>query len=315
MKQFSDTAQRWIGAVESRHGCYVRQDWLDDKRAFIAYETTQDDIVRLRDDVQKNDPRNWALLTNKKRRGGHWGTKTWTQVRKELVDNQGDPELADIIANKAISASAGATLKPRWTGDVCGFFPIVPAAVAGDPCAMRRPTMSLSPKGSVRFFLPMFCSQGVSSQTFASIFGEVMAAIYQVRKTRPVDLVAYVCGNASLKGDDDLSSAFFLTWKMQADASDPRTLAVFSSVEVGRFAMMPIVARDVPAWCGRWPWSEFPDSPESLQRIKQAMGLREGDCLIPPLFGDRDEKCKLRRLLVEHARSMGIEMNMEENRE
>lgn len=246
-----------------------------------------------------------AAGPSRDKRASDWMRKWAGDFRKEVATGRGDALIADRIARGTARVAATATMLPAWEMAPAGAYPIVPAAIGGDPFSMRSRTLTASEQAPIKVWLPLTCSASVSSEEFAELLAEVQAAMVSISQCRPVELVGYTSLDCYLHGR---TSAFVMTCPIPSAFEDYRALAVWCDASIGRNVAMAIVYAFDVGFAGKWGWRAGPQEPATIARMRECLGADEMDVFIPPVFGGSRETSNLRKLLSEAAARSGVEL-------
>lgn len=237
----------------------------------------------------------------------------WTKLKKDFRAGRGDAGIADQIAAKVRTVTAGATTTSGWEMAPAGAYPIVPAAIGGDPYSMRRRTAHASEQAPVRIFLPLTCSAGVSMTAYAELMSLVVAGCVAISETRPVEMIGYVgldCAKGPARQNmNTTEGAFFLTVPIATEFADYSALALWCDPTIGRTAGIGLARSIQCGFRGRWPWEESPTQASVIAQFREALECDTDDMLIPPAFGAEGELKALRDRLVAMAEQSGVTLN------
>ena len=181
------------------------------------------------------------------------------------------------------------SLAPRWNAAPSGSWCSVPAAVAGDPHAMRRRRVDPG-VGPIRI-----CAwNAVNAAAVDAHFGDGLLAIAglacAVAAVRPTRLLVFDgCGFASGYSGGDRPAAWWYGWEAPISGTlNPREVAR----SLSPYAFMALLdveeRRHAPqAYAARWPHNMIPSEatwPALEEQVRLAFGLSEEDVVIPPTF-------------------------------
>lgn len=130
------------------------------------------------------------------------GHCNFTQA-KELVKSGSEEYGARIQAllDKVDDIELPESFRYRWSADVAGAYPSVPAYVAGHPLNMRSRKLTLTDTAPIRIFIttiiPAWCEGPVMSRRFAAI----VALVMKLQLTRAVELHCVCSTSDGTSGD------------------------------------------------------------------------------------------------------------------
>jgi len=98
------------------------------------------------------------------------------------------------------------TRKYQWQDAPAGYFPNIPAYLAGHPCSMRRRTKVLCELGPINIYVCTTCSAATSADYMLNRGAAIVALVQKLQSLRPVNLFAV----AELQGatDDAFTGVF-----------------------------------------------------------------------------------------------------------
>lgn len=234
---------------------------------------------------------------------------SWKMMRNALLTGSGATDIAYRIEKQLAKLDVGITTAPRWHNDLAGYYPMVSAAVAGDPFSMRNRSQQASPNGALRVFLPANCSCTVENREFTDIVIEVVAALRALSAVRPVELIVF--GSIEATVDGAQSQAAFFRVPVGIQYGDARALATWCDIALGRAVFLSIVTKHKGGFNGGWPWYQSPTSREVLQRFRDALGCTEEDVLIPPLHKNvKQAQEEVRAALRKRMDECGVSINV-----
>jgi len=307
-----DLTTEMIEAVRSRYHL-SKIDSVDGpmRKAAVAHFDSLADMAHLRDMLPD---------THTSAKTDNW-SRSWVSCSGEMVTGSGDANVADVIESAVAKISAGVTAAPGWTMAPAGAYPIVPAAIGGDPFSMRMRTEDRGESNPIRIYIPMVCSAAVKRDTFATIMAMVSAAVLAISEHRAVELLGWFgtggkCETVRTCSKDNRTlgnaSARLATCKISTEWLDSRALSAWTEQSIGRSLWLPL--DDAATGKGEsfkpWPWGGSPHSSDNIRAMREHLGCTDDDLFIPPLFGDRDVASKLVPALEKAAKSAGLDIDL-----
>jgi hypothetical protein len=249
-----------------------------------------------------------------------WGTKDreWERIANRLIEGDGDPKIAALIEKRTAEMSAMMTMGESHEMAPCGGYPIVAAAVAGDPFSMKHRTTDMSASAPLKLWFPMSVSQGVTGDAYAEMISLAAALAITLSEIRPVELVSYSLIQCHLPGGAGNrmrgTDAHMITCPIPTESMDARSMASWCDVWVGRVLHMAISAQAFPGFSGGWGFRKYPDSATSapLKAARLAVDADDTDVFIPPGFS-RNNLEEFRKQAIALAEQSGCTLTLETN--
>jgi len=249
-------------------------------------------------------------LRETRNEGNSW-TINWDTYRTMLVNGTGNETGAAAIESRVVKLSAQATTQPTWSMAPSGAYPIVPAALGGDPFCMRSRTWTESTAAPIRIYLPLQCSAALSEESYREILADCLAACRALSEVRPVELIGYGALDANYRDKHAPHNrpicAFFLTVPIEHKFCDYNALANWTDRSMGRTVVMGICSGMQTGWDGGWPWNR--PTTETVPQMQIALGLSSDDLLIPVPYG-RDAVANVRARMQELLARSGVELDL-----
>jgi hypothetical protein len=223
---------------------------------------------------------------------GDWKTRgeAWTGGDSSLAAcrkaKSGD--LAGVARSDALlerfERFAFETERQRWTDDVCGGFPNVPAFLSGHPLAMRRRIADKDGAAPLAVIVDLTTSAGISAETIEKRGAAILALVRLLTMRRPVELWGGVMTAAGQR--DGLCGVFC---RLETAPLDLATAAyVMTSAGFPRAACYPI-ATVTTEWRGGWPYNDYQASRKHMPEICAAAFNHASETLcIPPVHMQDD---------------------------
>lgn len=262
--------------------------------------------LRLADDGRENrlPPRHTAvtyctvadLVRGRNRftdRQAHRDEKTswcrpWSALRKDMEVGRGEDDIAQRIAAATSSMEVTDTEVPQWCRDVAGDWPMIPAAIGGDPFSMMRRAKTRAEAGAVRVFLPLTCSTAVKASDFATVLISIVAALRALASQRPVELWVYStigCNLSKWGGRGGQADCHMFVSQIDIAYGDAHALALWCDLSVGRQAIQGTLLACDSGFVTAWGWQEYPTEKHYINRVRDALDLGPNDVALAPLYG------------------------------
>lgn len=198
-----------------------------------------------------------------------------------------DGDLSRVAASDALlerfERFAFETERLRWTDDVCGGFPNVPAYLAGHPLAMRRRIADRDGASPVAVIVDLTTSWSITPETIARRGAAILALVRLLSMRRPVELWAGVMTSAA-PHEENLCGVYA---KIETTPLDVATAAfVMTHPGFSRRLCYAIADREA-GYRSHWPYSDNKVSRGNMQAIcAQAFTHATETLCIPPAHAD-----------------------------
>ena len=249
--------------------------------------------------------RNWWDAVSKSRRGIEG--ESMPAFRDLVARGEGDEKLARTIQGSVATITAGSSTIPTWEMAPAGSYPIVPAAIGGDPFSMRVRSETSSDSAPIRIYLPLICSSMVSRAEFAEVITDCAAAALMLSEQRTVELIGYACLDATNWQGEPIG-AVFTTCPIAFSFGDYLQLALWCENSIGRTIVMGIVTAANTGFDGRWPWwtvSGDANGEYKTAQYRKHLGLTDEDVIIPPIYSTGDLE-QVRKTMAKTLKASGI---------
>lgn len=201
------------------------------------------------------------------------GNETWEQAKVNLL--KGKLEAAR-EADKLIDKLAGESVEldtPQWQQSVAGYFPCVPAYVAGFPDAMWTQAIVSSDRAPVRIFASVCCSAGVDAGDLEKRGVAILALCQKLQSVRPVELFIY----ADMGGS---GYALMPCIKIETSPLDLAT-ATYTLSSAAFLRQLCFGWAHKYHWSGQWAWGTDPRDKDGQRKTREALRLTDTDLLVP----------------------------------
>ena len=238
-----------------------------------------------------------------------WGGSC-TKQRNALLDGDVDKDLVNMIDAAYARMSAAITMGEGYEMAPAGSYPLVPAAIAGDPMAMRRRVMRPEASAPVRIWLPVSTSCGLTQERYSEVITLAAAAAISLSESRPLSVMTYSCMDGKKGRGGKKSEAIFITCPIEVEAIDAKALAAWCDIYVGRLVHMSITKTIEDTWSGLWGWCQYPSDSSYDKSIREALEMPDEDILIPSAFNRSTVKNFMTRI-GELAKQSGATLDMD----
>lgn len=244
----------------------------------------------------------------------------WSKFRKLMLrgdQSESRSEIANRIASGVARMTANVSSRPAWEYAPAGAYPVVPAAIGGDPFSMRSRTMTQDSTAPLRVFVPLNCSGAINADDYAAVLVDVLCAMLVMAERRPVELIGYGSLESKIDFNGDEAGGVFVTVPIPFTFLDYRTLALWTDNAIGRTVLMGMTACFGVGYEGHWPFYKRtsgykgdadPTSAPMQAAWREHMDLTDEDVLIPPLFG-KDGIEQVRKRMTDALERTGIELS------
>lgn len=201
------------------------------------------------------------------------GNESFADAKRNLLTGKLESAQA---ADKLIDKLTGESVEldtPQWQQSVAGYFPCVPAYVAGFPDAMWTQAIVSSDRAPVRVFASVCCSSGVDASDLEKRGVAILALCQKLQSVRPVELFIFA-------DMGDSGHALMPCIKIETSPLDLAT-ATYTLSAAGFLRQLCFKWAQQYGWGGRWAWNMDPRDSTAQKKTKQALRLNDNDLYIP----------------------------------
>ena len=201
------------------------------------------------------------------------GGESFEDARRSLLTGKLEAAQA---ADKLIDKLAGESVEletPQWQQSVAGYFPCVPAYVAGFPDAMWTQASVSSDRAPVRIFASVSCSAGVDASDMEKRGVAILALCQKLQSVRPVELFVF----ADMGGN---GYALMPCVKIETSPLDLAS-ATYSLSAAGFLRQLCFGWVEGMGWGGGWAWDMDPRTTEAKRKTRAALRMSDTDLHIP----------------------------------
>jgi hypothetical protein len=185
----------------------------------------------------------------------------------------------------AIMADVVQSERPSWDRSVAGFFPCVPAYLAGDPMNMYARVSEQHNAAPLRVFVSVCGSWQISAHDLERRGVAIMALCLALTRVRPVELYAIAEMCKGKKGNR--TGASIPVIRLETSPMDLATASYVLTAPAMLRRLMFAYA-DAEGWDGWWAWGGNPNRAYDRARTMALIGCEDTDLYIPGMMSDRD---------------------------
>jgi hypothetical protein len=201
------------------------------------------------------------------------GGESWDDAKRNLLKGKLEAARA---ADKLMDKLAGEAVEletTQWEQSVAGYFPCVPAYVAGFPDAMWNQAQVTSDRAPVRVFASVCVSAGVDAEDLEKRGVAILALCQKLQSVRPVELFVY----ADMGGS---GYALMPCIKIETSPLDLAT-ATYALSAAGFLRQLCFGWANKHGWSGQWAWGTDPRDKSGQRKTREALRLTDTDLLVP----------------------------------